>query len=253
MSVQKRPMYIQIQNILRRKIRDKTYLPGVAIPSDAKIASQFGVSRITVHNAIESLIDEGILKRIGKQGVYVLYNRKNTFNTLNAHLEIMPSANDDDDFIEKISDGKKTIKVANIDEKYINGYISKAEKFEAEKFQIALGDELFNSKKVFSREGVPYCLEISVVPKKYIPNIDKVNFRAYNLVEMFDAYDIKINRLDQRADIVTLNKNDAKRINAKGGEAVLYIESNVFDEKNRLIEHRISYANPHSSYVFCKF
>ena len=60
------PMYKQIYETLRRGILKREILPGTQIPSSRSLASQLGISRMTVVNAYDQLYAEGYLE--GKIG-----------------------------------------------------------------------------------------------------------------------------------------------------------------------------------------
>ena len=49
------PLYIQLQDSIIKKIDEKKYLPGEAIPSERKMAEAYGVNRMTVKRAISIL------------------------------------------------------------------------------------------------------------------------------------------------------------------------------------------------------
>ena len=66
------PKYAQVREIIRARIEDGEYLPGMAIPSESDLVEEFGIHRLTVRNAIDSLVKEGMLKPIRGKGVYVL-------------------------------------------------------------------------------------------------------------------------------------------------------------------------------------
>ena len=55
------PLYIQLQDSIIKKIDEKKYLPGEAIPSERKMAEAYGVNRMTVKRAISKLVEEGYL------------------------------------------------------------------------------------------------------------------------------------------------------------------------------------------------
>ena len=57
------PLYIQLQDIIIKKIEEKKYLPGEAIPSERKMAETYGVNRMTVKRAINKLVELGYLIR----------------------------------------------------------------------------------------------------------------------------------------------------------------------------------------------
>ncbi|MGI6163531.1 MAG: GntR family transcriptional regulator [Bacillota bacterium] len=65
------PLYIQLKDMIQRKIEDGTYPEDTAIPSERELCNMYDVSRITVRQAINLATSEGLLvKRQGK-GTYV--------------------------------------------------------------------------------------------------------------------------------------------------------------------------------------
>jgi GntR family transcriptional regulator len=65
------PRYHQVYVTLRAWVRDGTYPPGAQIPTEPELCEIFGVSRITVRKAIESLAREGWLVRQQGRGTFV--------------------------------------------------------------------------------------------------------------------------------------------------------------------------------------
>lgn len=57
------PLYRQLANHLRAPIRDGQLAPGCPLPREADLASQFGVSLITVRQALRDLEGEGLIKK----------------------------------------------------------------------------------------------------------------------------------------------------------------------------------------------
>ena len=50
------PLYMQLKEIIIKRIEDGEYLPGEKIPSEREMADTYGVNRMTVKNAISSLV-----------------------------------------------------------------------------------------------------------------------------------------------------------------------------------------------------
>ena len=57
------PLYRQLATRLRAPIQDGQLLPGCPLPREADLASQFGVSLITVRQALRDLEGEGLIKK----------------------------------------------------------------------------------------------------------------------------------------------------------------------------------------------
>lgn len=65
------PLYVQIKEALRAKIIDGTYSAHARLPSESEMIRAFGVSRITVRQALNDLEKEGVLFKVHGKGTYV--------------------------------------------------------------------------------------------------------------------------------------------------------------------------------------
>lgn len=65
------PLYAQIKQLLRERILDGTYQPHQQMPSEAEMMAGFGVSRITVRQALADLQNEGLIFRLHGKGTFV--------------------------------------------------------------------------------------------------------------------------------------------------------------------------------------
>jgi GntR family transcriptional regulator, arabinose operon transcriptional repressor len=71
-SMDKRiPLYIQLRTFVLEQIQQHHWLSGDRLPSENELANQFGVSRITVKNALKTLVKEGLIYRIQGRGSFV--------------------------------------------------------------------------------------------------------------------------------------------------------------------------------------
>ena len=68
----KMPIYLQLRELIRNKIEEGEYMPGTAIPSENKLAETFGLNRLTIRNAVDALVNEGLLRRVQGKGVFVV-------------------------------------------------------------------------------------------------------------------------------------------------------------------------------------
>src|SRR5512140_223051 len=67
------PIYVQIRESLRVEITQGILKRGQKLPSEQELASQFKVSRMTIRESIEDLVDEGLLYRRHGVGTFVAY------------------------------------------------------------------------------------------------------------------------------------------------------------------------------------
>ncbi|WP_155482947.1 GntR family transcriptional regulator, partial [Cronobacter sakazakii] len=70
-----KPKYRQIADTLREQIREGVLKPGDALPTESALQAQFGVSRVTVRQALKQLISEQIVESVQGSGTYVKEER----------------------------------------------------------------------------------------------------------------------------------------------------------------------------------
>jgi GntR family transcriptional regulator len=69
------PLYHQLKAILRAEIERGTYRPGDRLPTEQELMQSYGVSRITVRQALDELEGEGLIVRRHGKGTYVAEKR----------------------------------------------------------------------------------------------------------------------------------------------------------------------------------
>jgi GntR family transcriptional regulator len=70
------PVYHQIRRSVKHWILDKLYRPNDKIPTELELANQFNVNRMTVRQALSSLVEEGLLIRKRGEGTFVTDNEE---------------------------------------------------------------------------------------------------------------------------------------------------------------------------------
>lgn len=65
------PMYVQIEEYLKLRMKQGEFSVGTAIPSERELTEMFEVSRMTVRQSITNLVTEGLLYREKGRGTFV--------------------------------------------------------------------------------------------------------------------------------------------------------------------------------------
>ena len=65
------PLYLQIKNVLAQRILDGEYAPHERLPSESELMKAFGVSRITVRQALRDLHGDGLVFSVQGKGTFV--------------------------------------------------------------------------------------------------------------------------------------------------------------------------------------
>lgn len=66
-----KPLYLQLEELIKEDIEKGKYKPNSKIPSESELMQKYDLSRITVRNACNHLVKEGILYRVAGIGTFV--------------------------------------------------------------------------------------------------------------------------------------------------------------------------------------
>src|SRR5258708_35077525 len=70
------PLHIQVRETIRRQVRDGELIDKTGrLMTEAELGRHFGVSRITIRNAISPLVDEGMFARARGRGTFLRSNQ----------------------------------------------------------------------------------------------------------------------------------------------------------------------------------
>ena len=65
------PKYAQIANIFRQRIRRGIWAKGMRLPANEQLAAEFGVSRVTIRQAVDLLARDGVIEAQQGRGTFV--------------------------------------------------------------------------------------------------------------------------------------------------------------------------------------
>ncbi|WP_314613397.1 GntR family transcriptional regulator [Streptomyces stackebrandtii] len=65
------PLYVQLAEIIAKQIASGTLAPDRPIPSENRLAEEYGVARLTARRATQELRDRGLVITVRGKGSYV--------------------------------------------------------------------------------------------------------------------------------------------------------------------------------------
>ncbi|GAA2868944.1 GntR family transcriptional regulator [Lactobacillus intestinalis] len=197
------PMYIKIHNQIKRDVENHVYKVGDRIPAERQLAVKFGVSRMTLRQAIKTLEEEGILERRLGSGTYV------------ASQKVQEKMSGIMSFTE-ITQANGQIPSS----KLISYQIGKPSLSEKERLNLNPDSEVLRMERIRFADETPICYEVVTIPYHLVENLSKDDISTH-LYETLNKNGYRIGRVTEHISAAVANENDARLLNAKKGEALI--------------------------------
>jgi len=219
------PLYYQLENVLREKITSGAFESGERIPTETRLIEQFGVSRITVRQALQSLADDGLIERKQGSGTIVAA-RKTKKKRFTGTIHLTGSL---DELIEMGMD--TPVKVLEMNR-------VEADQHEAELLEVKIGVPVYRLKRLRMNDGKPYSLIVNYLPEDIGSQLTMAELSSGALLHTMETK-LKLN-LDNAIQQIHAELADpyvAKLLDIRVGTALLSIERTVYTDKARPVEY----------------
>jgi len=221
----------QAQQYLLSLIRAGTYQPGEQLPSENELATQLGISRPTLREALHNLEQEGVVVRRHGVGTFIAsgYGRR-----LESGLERLES------ILTLAARQGMQIRCEGLEAKE-----EPADSELAERLQVSQGTPLTCVCRVIMVDRTPVAYMFDAVPASILAprNVDG----AFN-GSVLDLLRQKVNLPIALAiaDIVALNADAflARKLSIEPGQAILLIEETLMDNKGLVVDFSRNYFIP---------
>jgi GntR family transcriptional regulator len=216
------PYYLQIYFELKSRLDSMVYKPDVMLPSENELVEEFGVTRVTVRNAIKKLKDEGKIRTEKGRGSFV--NPAKIVQNLDKIYSIGR------DFHEK-------------------GYRLESEKIEIFKelpnsvvrdhLQLEEGEAVIGIKIVRGLEGIPVVFQLSYVPVKIAAELTASELKAgtiYNVLEK--EYKINLKKAIEYLDPIVADEYYADILEVEINTPLFRTERITYGDNEKPVEYR---------------
>lgn len=214
------PIYEQIYKNLLEKIRREEIIAGEAFPSERELAENFGVSRMTVRQALKTLKKEGFIYHERGIGAFVSKRK------LDVHTRNLVG------FTEEMRE--RGLRPSS---KLLLFKKESATEDTAKDLGIDLGDKVFHFQRLRLADDSPMAFEDAFLPAVPYSGLDKFDLENASLYEVLEnEYGVRMSHAEEVLEALAVDKEIAAALAVKKGAPVLMVHRVVFSEANAAVE-----------------
>lgn len=236
MNIKKKiPHHLFIQQDLLKKIQSGDYAQGHLIPKESELTEIYQVSRPTVRQAIQYLVNDGYLERRKRRGTIVKQQKINQEFT---HI------------IESY-DSEMNRKGLHPKTKVLTFKIDKATHEIATNLQIKEYDDIYKLVRLRYAESKPIVLVTTYLPVKLLPNFIDNDFTLEKLYSILEKMNYPIVQIRRKLDVLKADETTSDLLDIEEGDPIFYFHSIGYTFDRLPIEYSISkYRGDINSFIF---
>ena len=219
------PLYHRLYLLLLERIMTGTYPPGHVLPAEAELMSVFGVSRVTVQRALNTLAADGLLTRTRGRGTIV--------NDTSAASRIeSPISAGINGLLTSLSvvGQATTVKMISMEYHPASPYI-------AEQLKIESGTVVQHAERVRMLRSKPFSHSVSYIPKEIGRTFDEADLEKSPLIDLLRRAGVKINRVEQAITCTLADERSADLLDTKVGSPVLKLRRIFVNDEDRPVNY----------------
>jgi len=215
------PLYYQLKEMLTETISKGDLPAGTLMPSERELSERYGISRMTVRQALGEMVKEGLLVREQGKGTFV------------AEPKISQSLFKLTSFSEDMrSRGLKP------DSRVRAVYIQKATPAIAEALGMSEDQQLIVMERVRLADSKPMAFEISHLPFDRFPGLDQETLHTASLYSLLEEkYGLQIKCARQTIEVGLSRPDESDILHIPVGSPVLFFERVTFCEDEHPFEY----------------
>jgi GntR family transcriptional regulator len=213
------PLYFQIAENLKDAIQAGTIAPGERLDNELELAEQLGVSRPTVRQAIQRLVQQGLVVRRRGLGTVVVAPRILRPVALTSLYDDLAAA-----------ERAPTTAVLSFEEIAADDEI-------AQVLSLAAGTPVLSIERLRFADDAPLALMHNYLPAKLLQGRTEADLEQTGLYELLRSQGVQLHAADQVLAARRATAQEARLLRAPRSATVLTMTRTAFDLSGLPIEH----------------
>jgi GntR family transcriptional regulator len=213
------PLYFQIAESLRQAISDGTLKPGERLDNELDLTEQLGVSRPTVRQAVQRLVDQGLVVRRRGLGTVVVAPRI---------LRSVALTSLYDDLLATGREPATTVLAVTQLE---------ADEELAATLLLPAGAAVLSVERLRLADGTPLALMHNYLPAGLLRSEPEVALVKTGLYELLRGQGVQLQAGEQRIGARKATAQESKLLDAPRGATVLTMARTTFDQGGKPVEY----------------
>jgi GntR family transcriptional regulator len=210
------PLYYQLKEIFLEKIENKELKEGDIIPSEKELQQIYDVSRATVRNAIQLLVNEGFMQKKKGRGTFVKRRK------IEEQLPVLKSFTEE---MVGIDAAKKVISA-----KYIE-----APPAIRPRLGLSADKSVFSLKRLMLVDGKPLGILHSYIPAKF--KLDLNEDYTKSLYRILEKKGVRLKEAEQTIEASISNQEQTRLIKQKRPFPILVIRRLAYSINGEVVEY----------------
>ena len=213
------PLYFQIAENLKEAIQAGTIAPGERLDNELELAEQLGVSRPTVRQAIQRLVQQGLVVRRRGLGTVVVAPRILRPVALTSLYDDLAAA-----------ERTPTTAVLSLEEIAADDEI-------AQVLSLAVGTPVVSIERLRLADDTPLALMHNYLPARLLQGRTEADLEQTGLYELLRSQGVQLHAADQVLAARRVTAHEARLLQAPRSATVLTMTRTAFDPAGLPIEH----------------
>ena len=194
------PLYSRLRQALRERVTSGEWRPGDQIPTIRRLGELYGVSRITVVQALDTLAHEGVLIRWQGKGIFVARGATPSSRTL--RLRLVPAT---------------------------PGLMAR--------FDLKPHERVVLLERLRLANGSPLALQQAYLPEHVVPGLVEQRDPIESLYQVLtNTYGVLPTNAFERYEAIRLSPDQARLLETRPGAPAFHVDRTTSDQHGRTIE-----------------